>query len=120
MTYLSTQFVDGGDRDCPLLPYMYSNHQNLSILGQGEKSMEKKRCNSCGSTENKQRRTDYLYSYKGNYLLVPNTPVEICQNCGMVYYDAGVLKEIENHFFAIQRKNEVPDHYLEIPQWAYS
>jgi hypothetical protein len=46
--------------------------------------------------------------------------VEICQNCGMVYYDAGVLKEIENHFFAIQRKLEVPDHYLEIPQWAYS
>ena len=120
MTYLSTQFVDGGDKNCPLLPYMYPNHQNLSILGQGEKSMEKKKCNFCGSTECAQRKTEYLYSYKGNYLLVPNTPVEICQNCGMVYYDAGVLKEIENHFFAIQRKLEVPDHYLEIPQWAYS
>jgi YgiT-type zinc finger domain-containing protein len=82
--------------------------------------MEKKKCNFCGSTEYEQRRTDYLYSYKGNYLLVPNTPVEICQNCGMVYYDASVLKEIENHFFAIQRKHEAPDHYLEIPQWAYS
>jgi len=23
-------------------------------------------------------------------------------------------------FFAIQRKHEVPDQYLEIPQWAYS
>jgi len=82
--------------------------------------MEKKKCNFCGSTECDQRRTDYLYSYKGNYLLVPNTPVEICQNCGMVYYAASVLKEIENHFFAIQKKHEVPDHYLEIPQWAYS
>lgn len=120
MTYLSTQFVDGGDKNCPLLPYMYPSHQNLSILGQGGKSMEKKKCNFCGSTEYEQRRTDYLYSYKGNYLLVPNTPVEICQNCGMVYYDASVLKEIENHFFAIQRKHEVPDQYLEIPQWAYS
>lgn len=84
------------------------------------KTMEKKKCNFCGSTEYEQRRTDYLYSYKGNYLLVPNTPVEICQNCGMVYYDASVLKKIENHFFAIQRKHEAPDHYLEIPQWAYS
>jgi len=82
--------------------------------------MEKKKCNFCASSEYEQRRTDYLYSYKGNYLLVPNTPVEICQNCGMVYYDAGVLKKIENHFFAIQRKHTAPDHYLEIPQWAYS
>jgi len=81
--------------------------------------MEKKKCNFCGITGYEQRRTDYLYSYKGNYLLVANTPVEICKNCGMVYYDADVLKEIENHFFAIQRKHEVPDHYLEIPQLAY-
>ncbi len=65
--------------------------------------MEKKKCNFCGSTEYEQRRTDYLYSYKGNYLLVPNTPVEICQNCGMIYYNANVLKKIEKHFFAIQK-----------------
>ena len=39
--------------------------------------MERKKCNFCGSTGYEQRRTDYLYSYKGSYLLVPNTPVEI-------------------------------------------
>jgi len=81
--------------------------------------MEKKKCNFCGSTEYDERRTDYLYTYKGNYLLVPNTPVEICQNCGMIYYDANVLKKIEKHFFAIQKKREIPD-YMEIPRWAYS
>ena len=82
--------------------------------------MEEKKCNFCGSAEYEQRRTDYLYSYKGNYLMVPNTPVEICQSCGMLYYDADVLKKIERHFFAIQKKREEPDFYLEIPQWAYS
>lgn len=82
--------------------------------------MENKKCNFCGSTEYENRRTDYLYSYKGNYLLVPNTPVEVCLRCGMVYYDANVFKQIEQRFFAIQRKSEQPDSYLELPVAAYA
>ena len=81
---------------------------------------EQKRCNFCGSTEYEERRIDYLYSYKGNYLLVPDTPVEICSECGMVYYDAKVLKRIEDHFFAIQQKTEEPDNYIELPAWRYA
>ncbi len=50
-------------------------------------------CNFCGATDYEERRIEYLYSFKGNYLLVPNTPVEICNKCGMVYYDAKVLKK---------------------------
>jgi len=78
-----------------------------------------KKCNFCGSPDYKECKTEYLYSYKGNYLLVPNTPVEICAKCGMVYYDADVLKAIERHFFAIQKKEEKPDSYIDIPQMAY-
>lgn len=82
--------------------------------------MKRKKCNFCGSPEYEQRKTEYLYSYKGNYLLVPNTPVEICLNCGMVYYDAKVLKEIERRFFAIQKKKVKPDAYIELPRLAFS
>ena len=82
--------------------------------------MENKKCNFCGKFKYETRKTDYLYSYKGNYLLVPNTPVEICLNCGMVYYDAKVLKEIERRFFAIQKKTEKPDCYIELPQVSYA
>ena len=46
-----------------------------------------------------ERKINYLYSHQGEYLLVPNTPVEICRDCGMIYYDAAVLKEIERRFF---------------------
>jgi YgiT-type zinc finger domain-containing protein len=53
-------------------------------------------CNFCGSDRYEERRIDYLYSHQGKYLLVPNTPVEICRHCGMVYYDAAVLKKIEH------------------------
>ena len=62
----------------------------------------------------------YLYSHQGQYLLVPNTPVEVCLHCGMVYYDAAVLKEIERRFFAIQDKEEEPDQYIEMPTKAYT
>jgi len=82
--------------------------------------MRKVRCNFCASDRYEERRIEYLYSYKGKYLLVPNTPVEVCLNCGMVYYDAAVLKEIERRFFAIQRKDEKPDRYIEVPAKAYA
>ncbi len=58
-------------------------------------------CNFCGRDRYEERRIEYLYSHQGKYLLVPNTPVELCLNCGMIYYDADVLKKIEHYFFAI-------------------
>lgn len=76
-------------------------------------------CNFCGSDRCEERRVDYLYSYQGEYLLSPNTPVEVCLNCGMVYYDAAVLKEIERRFLAIRRKQEQPDRYIQVPVVAY-
>ncbi|MFQ5454782.1 MAG: type II toxin-antitoxin system MqsA family antitoxin [Nitrospirota bacterium] len=81
--------------------------------------MRRIQCNFCSSECYEERRMEYLYSHKGKYLLVPNTPVEICLNCGMIYYDAEVLKEIERRFFAIQQENEEPDRYVEMPEKAY-
>ena len=82
--------------------------------------MSKVQCNFCGSDRFEERRTEYLYSYKGQYLLVPNTPVEVCLNCGMVYYDATVLKNIERRFFAIYQKEQEPDRYIQIPEAVYA
>ena len=82
--------------------------------------MKQVRCNFCGSDRYEERKTEYLYSHDGQYLLVPNTPVEVCLNCGTVYYDAAVLKEIERRFFAIQKKTEEPDRYIEVPEKAYA
>jgi len=82
--------------------------------------MNKVKCNFCGSEQYEERRIDYLYTYRGNYLLVPNTPVEICLDCGMIYYDAKVLKKIERSFFAILKKEEKPDSYIELPTKAYA
>ncbi len=80
--------------------------------------MSEIKCNFCGSARHEERRIEYLYSHKGEYLLAPNTPVEVCLDCGMIYYDAVVLKEIERRFFAILRKSEKPDRYIQMPMKA--
>lgn len=77
--------------------------------------MVRAKCNFCGSEKYEEKKMEYLYSRDEKYLLVPNTPVEVCLNCGMMYYDAAVLKEIERHFFAIHSKAEEPDRYIEMP-----
>jgi YgiT-type zinc finger domain-containing protein len=81
--------------------------------------MSRLQCSFCGSGRYEERQIDYLYSYQGKYLLVPDTPVEICLDCGMTYYDAEVLKEIERRFFAIHNKTEEPDRFIEMPTKAY-
>jgi YgiT-type zinc finger domain-containing protein len=82
--------------------------------------IEEVKCNFCGSAHYEERRLEYLYSHNGEYLLVPNTPVEVCLDCGMVYYDAAVLKEIERRFFAIQRQTEQPDRVIQMPAMAFA
>ena len=80
----------------------------------------KRRCNFCGSERYEERRTVYLYRHDGKYLLVPNTPVEVCLDCGMLYYAAEVLKEIERRFLAIEQNVEKPDRYIEMPEKSYA
>jgi YgiT-type zinc finger domain-containing protein len=82
--------------------------------------MDDKKCNFCGGDQYEEKRIEYLYSHKGKYLLVPNTPVEVCLQCGMIYYEAAVLKEIERRFSAIQAKNEKPDRYIQMPTAVYA
>ncbi len=77
-------------------------------------------CNVCGGDRHEERKVEYLYSHYGKYLLVPNTPVRLCLECGTAYYDAAVLKEIERRFFAIHSKAEAPDRYIEVPEKTYT
>lgn len=79
-----------------------------------------KKCPFCGHSHFDEERTDYLYSHAGDYLLVPNTPVLVCANCGMIFYEGAVLEEIERRFFAIQAHTETPDQIIQLPSVAYA
>ena len=78
------------------------------------------RCTSCGASDFEARKVEYLYSHQGQYLLVPNTPARVCQNCGTMFYEATVLKEIERRFFAIQSHSEEPERYIRIPTMVFA
>ncbi|WP_071591950.1 type II toxin-antitoxin system MqsA family antitoxin [Baaleninema simplex] len=81
--------------------------------------MAKVRCNSCGSSRFEERKVDYLYSHQGKYLIVQNTPVEVCLDCGMMYYDGAVLEDIEEQFLSIYEGNKEPESYIKIPTQTY-
>ncbi len=85
-----------------------------------KEKMRKAQCSFCGSDRYEERRIEYLYSHEGKYLFVPNTPVEVCIECGMIYYDGAVLEEIERRFFAIHQNVEKPDRYIQMPVAAYA
>ena len=77
-------------------------------------------CPYCGGTHFDEKHVRYLYSHRGKFLLVPNTPAEICQNCGMEFYAAAVVKEIERSFLAIQSRTEEPDEILQVPSKSFA
>lgn len=77
-------------------------------------------CTFCGEERWEERRVEYLYSHQGRYLLVPNTPAQVCARCGTLYYEAAVLHRIEQQFFAIERRQVTPDRVVEVPQKAYA
>ena len=79
-----------------------------------------KKCNFCGSEEFSEKRINYIYQRNGKILLVPNTPAEVCDQCGMEYYEGKVLEEIERQFEAIQNKTEQPDRYIQVPEKAFA
>ncbi len=54
--------------------------------------MREVQCNVGGSKHYEEGRVEYLFFYQGEYLLVPNTSVEACVDCGIVDYDAAVMK----------------------------
>ncbi|MDQ6631864.1 MAG: YgiT-type zinc finger protein [Verrucomicrobiota bacterium] len=91
---------------------MSQHYQNGSTLGRGAK---RDKCPFCGGEEFQSRREEYLYSHKGEHLLVSDFPVEICAACGMRFYPGAALLEVERHFFAIQSHEEEPDKILQIP-----
>jgi len=107
------------------LPFMFPNRLSSLILGHEEEQVmneetKKVQCPFCGGGYFEKRQIEYLYSYEDKYLLVPNTPVEICMECGMTYYDATVLEEIERRFFAIHQNDEEPDCYVQLPIAVYA
>ncbi len=77
--------------------------------------MIQKTCNFCGQTEFENKKVEYIYRYQQQYMVFRDVPAEICMHCGMRYYAAEVVLEIEQRFFAVQRQETVPIHTITVP-----
>lgn len=56
------------------------------------------KCSFCGHTRCTSKTTQYIYRHNGEFLVVNNVPCQECDFCGEQYFDAAVLKRIEQDF----------------------
>jgi YgiT-type zinc finger domain-containing protein len=83
-------------------------------------TLENQKCYYCGGEEFVEKRVRYIYSRKGNSLLVPDMPVDVCSICGMVYYHGDALLKVEKRFKAIYEQDQAPDRYETLPVVNYA
>ncbi len=78
------------------------------------------KCHYCGGERFETQTMRYLYSRGEKSLLVPEMPAEVCQTCGMIFYDGAALLKVEERFHAIHDRAEQPDRYLTLPVYEYA
>ncbi len=61
-----------------------------------------KNCSFCGNKNIKKTLVEYTYKHDEKYMIFHNVPALQCEYCGEKYFDAKVLKQIENEFLAVQ------------------
>ncbi|KAF3981675.1 MAG: type II toxin-antitoxin system MqsA family antitoxin [Methylococcales symbiont of Hymedesmia sp. n. MRB-2018] len=78
-----------------------------------------KKCNFCGNANLKKTTTQYTYPHNGKYLMVENVPCEQCEYCREQYFQAKVLKSIENEFEQIYLYGKIVTTEIKIPIEKY-
>lgn len=75
----------------------------------------KKTCNFCGKSDFTKKRVQYIYRHKGKFLVVNQVPCESCDGCGEQYFEAAVLKKIEEEFEAIHDAGKKARNEIVVP-----
>lgn len=82
--------------------------------------MRDKVCNFCGNRHHRQRTVQYVYRRDDQYFIVNNVPCEQCEYCGEQYFEAEVLKKIEEGFEAIYSGGKKAARELQVPVEEFS
>ncbi len=64
-------------------------------------------CSFCGNKNIKKSLVEYTYKHNGKYMIFHNVPALKCEYCGEKYFEAKVLKQIEEEFVAVQNGKKV-------------
>ena len=77
-------------------------------------------CHFCGNKNFKNTKTQYTYKRRDKFIIVDDVPCEQCEYCGEQYFEAKVLKSIENEFDAIHSHGKIAKRQVQIPIESYS
>lgn len=72
-------------------------------------------CPFCGNKHMTPKKTRYLYQHDDRLLIVNDVPCLECDYCGETYFEAAVLKKIENEFEGIESQTKEPQRVIEVP-----
>jgi YgiT-type zinc finger domain-containing protein len=51
-------------------------------------------CEHCGGMVNERRGEREALRHKGNFIILEDVPVGVCEKCGARYFDAAVLRRV--------------------------
>jgi YgiT-type zinc finger domain-containing protein len=74
-----------------------------------------KTCNFCGNKNFREKHGQYIYKQDNRFLIVDNVPCEECEYCGEQYFEAEVLKKIEEDFKAIYLSGKRAKREITVP-----
>ncbi|MDY0091787.1 MAG: YgiT-type zinc finger protein [Candidatus Vecturithrix sp.] len=72
-------------------------------------------CHFCGNKNFRKRTVQYIYRHNGNFLLVNNVPCVECEFCGEQYFEAAVLKKIEQDYLDIYVAGKPAEKEIRVP-----
>lgn len=73
------------------------------------------KCHFCGNKNFRQAKVEYIYKNRGQFLIIHDVPCEICEYCGEQYFQAPILKKIEEEFQDIYFSGKKVKKELTVP-----
>jgi YgiT-type zinc finger domain-containing protein len=77
--------------------------------------MSQKVCNFCGHFEYIEKRVEYIYRHQHRYMVFRDVPSEVCLHCGMRYFAAETILNIEQRFFEVVHNHQPPIQTITVP-----
>jgi YgiT-type zinc finger domain-containing protein len=74
------------------------------------------KCEHCDGTVRERRMDREAIRHKGNFVILEDVPIGVCDNCGARYFDASVLRRVAE----IGRGATAPLRTIEIPVGTYA
>jgi len=82
--------------------------------------MKKNQCSFCGNTHLSHKDVRYIYQREDDIMVVDDVPCMECDYCSEQYFDASVLKKIEQDFMDVSKQRKAPVSRMQVAVESFS